>query len=180
MVERPYFGFGAHELESEVKKSWDSVPALQGILSELKHRTTARAQRLERDVVARLLALGSSAEHTGRSGPDKTDGATLRDLSSRAIRAEQQVRELQERLDVAEAELARVQSADTDDSEGLYRQVGLHPLCPDFILKVVRRTFRKEYHPDALSDRPKDEQLAAQERFKEYERIFAEIEKLRE
>jgi hypothetical protein len=126
-------------------------------------------------VVARLIVLGALPDDT-RSATDH-DG-TLGDLRVRALRAEQQVRELQERLGLVEAELARAQAGD-DSSQRVYALVGLHPSCPDFILKVVHRAFRKEFHPDALSDRPREEQLAAQERFKAYEQIFTSIDELR-
>jgi hypothetical protein len=66
-----------------------------------------------------------------------------------------------------------------DGAGSLYAQVGLHPSCPEFVLRAVQRTFRKEYHPDALSDRPVEEQLAAQERFKMYEQLFDSIDKIR-
>jgi len=98
----------------------------------------------------------------------------------RALRAEQQVRDLESQLRVAEAELARVRADSGKGEEDLYAKVGLHRSCPDFLIKVAKRAFRKEFHPDALSDRPSAEQHAAQEKFKEFEQLFSRIEAMRQ
>jgi hypothetical protein len=173
---RPFFAFSAQELETRAREGWNSVETLQGIVAELKHRTTAKAQRLERDVVQRLAALGVTTDVPPAAGQTGAADPQVQELGARALRAEQQARELAERLRVAEAELERLRSADQDGKGALYARVGLHPSCPDFVLRVVRRAFRREYHPDALSDRPRAEQLTAQELFKEHEGVFDAIE----
>jgi hypothetical protein len=191
MTDRPYFSLGADELEGEARKHWDSPTVLATILAELKHRSTAKAQRLERDVADRIVTLGAKGDgpkgrtggHAQRDAPpgsrDAQHERALRELTQRAVRAEQAARELQERLRAAEAEVTRARAAAEDPSSALYAQVGLHPSCPEFVVKVVQRAFRKEYHPDLLSDRPRGEQLAAQERFKAYEMVFDQIARTR-
>ncbi len=187
MTARPYFKSSVVELEAEAKTKWDSLPALMSIIAELKHRTTPRAQRLERDIARRIVALGGTLDGpaappgaSSRAKDTSAEGDTLRQATMRAFRAEQRVRELEERLRAAEAELARRESAQPNRCESLYAKVGLHSSCPEFVLKAVRRAYRKEYHPDALSDRPRAEQLAAQEKFKNFEVIFDRIERLRQ
>lgn len=192
MTGRPYLNMSAQELEASARETWDSIPGLQAILGELRHRTTAKAQRLEREVTARVATLGGDVtagasdaprgrgsgtrgSSKGEGASDSTDG-TVHELTMRAVRAEQQVRELSERLRAAQAEIARAQDGGESEIDQLYATVGLHVSCPDFLVKAAWRTYRKEFHPDALSDRPKEEQLAAQERFKEFEQVFNRIQ----
>lgn len=54
----------------------------------------------------------------------------------------------------------------------LYRRVGLHPACPDFVLPVVRREFRRRLHPDAHAAARKVETTR---RFQEAEEAFSKI-----
>jgi hypothetical protein len=177
MAERPYLSLSADELQAEARKHWDSATFLAGVLDELSHRTTAKAQRLEREVRERLEALSGTAA----PGTDESrSGRTSRGHGSDAFRLEQQLREAREQLKDAEAEVTRLRQATMDPVAALFAQVGLHPSCPDFLVRAAHRAFRKEFHPDALSDRPRPEQLAAQERFKEIEGIFVEVHRTRE
>lgn len=59
----------------------------------------------------------------------------------------------------------------------LYAKVGLHEGCPDFVLQAARTAYRKALHPDRQSERHRAD---AQRRFIEAERVFEEIQRLRE
>lgn len=189
MPHRPYFHHSSTELEAEARANWNSVQALNRVLEELHHRTTAKAQRLEREVSARVVALGGEQARGGGNGKGSGESAggnaradsrsehLVRELTARAVRAEQQVRELRERLQRAEAQVRSMQGQAPAGASQLYAEVGLHPSCPDFLFKAARRAFRKEYHPDALSDRPREEQLEAQELFKKYDSVFESIQR---
>lgn len=175
MEGRPHFSISAAELENLAEQYWADAPELRGILEELRYRSTPKAQRLERRVEERCRELAGGGSTSTASKRDRGEG----DLSQRAIRAEQRVRELEAEVMRIGAELNRVKGPAIDLTAELYAQVGLHPTCPEFILRVTQRAFRKEYHPDALSDRPIKEQKLAEEKFKEIDNIFGRIEKHR-
>ena len=59
----------------------------------------------------------------------------------------------------------------------LFAQVCLAPDCPEFIVKAVRREYRKAYHPDRKVE---GEKRAAEDTFKRMENVFAKIQYLRE
>lgn len=193
MVDRPYFQSSVGAMATIAGDNWDSIASLQALLSELRHRTTARAQRLERDVAARVLALGGDIDSEAVSGPvkgkNRTSSSTeapsqaskqlIDELKLRVLSAEQQVRDVEEQLGAAQAEIARLRDGDPGSEDATYTKIGLHRSCPNFVFDAVRRAFRKEYHPDSLSDRPKPEQLAAQEKFKEYEQLFSQLQAAR-
>jgi hypothetical protein len=61
-------------------------------------------------------------------------------------------------------------------SELLYRSVGLHYECPDFVVKAVQTAYRKSLHPDL---HPSAERAEAERRFKNVEQVFDEIRRLR-
>jgi hypothetical protein len=166
----------AAELEVLAGQYWANGAYLLSILEELRYRSTPKAQRLERKVEERCRELtGIGGTNTaGRAG-----GGDSYDLSQRAVRAEQRVRELETDLQHLRAELDRVKGSAIDPTTELYAQVGLHPMCPEFVLRVTQRAFRKEYHPDALSDRPVGEQKLAEEKFKEIDNVFVHIQKHR-
>lgn len=56
------------------------------------------------------------------------------------------------RITALEADLARVRAASSPRSETdearIYRQVGLHPRAPEFLVRAARRAFRAALHPD--------------------------------
>jgi len=60
-----------------------------------------------------------------------------------------------------------------DKISALFKSVGLAPECPDFLIKVARTAFRKEYHPDRFTT--SEEKERASESFKKFENIFDEI-----
>jgi hypothetical protein len=58
----------------------------------------------------------------------------------------------------------------------LFAQVGLHPSAPDFVIEAVRKAYRMHYHPDKYSA---NEKKAAEETFKEVDKIFDRIKELK-
>jgi hypothetical protein len=59
---------------------------------------------------------------------------------------------------------------------GEFRKVGLHEDCPDFVLKAVRKLYRKELHPDLKPDHLK---FKAEKGFKDAEAVFDRLYALR-
>jgi hypothetical protein len=63
-----------------------------------------------------------------------------------------------------------------NQSNPLYRKVGLDEKCPDFVLDAVRRAYRVRFHPDKY---PSAHRVEAERRFKEAEAVFEQIVRLR-
>jgi len=61
-------------------------------------------------------------------------------------------------------------------TQRLYRMVGLHEGCPDFLLQAARTAYRKALHPDG---QPEWHRAEAERRFKQAEEVFAAIKRLR-
>lgn len=61
------------------------------------------------------------------------------------------------------------------DYERTFRQVGLHPRAPEFLIKAARRAYRSHLHPD----RHPRHRSEAQDRYLKAEAVFEEIAKLR-
>ena len=83
------------------------------------------------------------------------------------------------RIKNLEGELAEARkrlSAKPQGSDPLYRRVGLHEGCPDFVVVAARRAFRAALHPDRHSEARK---TAAQARFMAAEEAFSAIYKRR-
>jgi hypothetical protein len=177
-VDRPFFTLSSTEIEAHSKSCWNSVADLELVLAELSHRSTPKAQRLERAVRARL---GELAPHIhSPNGPPRNGAGSNLDAELRAFLAEQEARRLQDELLTLRRELEHARGGGIRNGvDELFSKVGLHPNCPDFLIRTARRTWRKEFHPDALSDRPERERREAEERFKEIENVFDSIEKLR-
>jgi hypothetical protein len=57
-----------------------------------------------------------------------------------------------------------------------FRKVGLHEDCPDFVLKAVRKIYRKELHPDP---KPSHLKSKAEKGFKDAEAVFDRLYALR-
>jgi hypothetical protein len=58
----------------------------------------------------------------------------------------------------------------------MFRRVGLDEAAPDWVVKAVRTAYRKRLHPDA---HPESRKVEAERRFKDAERAFHEILKVR-
>jgi hypothetical protein len=87
-----------------------------------------------------------------------------------ALRAAQvQIRQLEDEL--AEA---RAVPHTSEDRDATYRKVGLHPLCPTFVLAAARRAYRSALHPDR---HPEHRKAEAHDRYVAVEATFAEIER---
>ncbi len=68
-------------------------------------------------------------------------------------------------------------AAQTDNRLNLlFRRVGLDEGAPEWVAVAVRRAYRKRLHPDA---HPEGRKMEAERRFKEAERVFDDIWKLR-
>jgi DnaJ-class molecular chaperone len=99
-------------------------------------------------------------------------------LQAQLLAAEQQVGQRDEELRALRRQLEELRGSGVGDQRSiLYEKVGLSPSCPEFILRVAHRAWRKHYHPDGLSDRPEAERRRAEEAFKNIENIFAAIQK---
>lgn len=61
-------------------------------------------------------------------------------------------------------------------TQRLYRKVGLHEGCPDFLLQAAQAAYRKTLHPDRQPELYREE---AERRFMQAEEVFAEIKRLR-
>ena len=85
---------------------------------------------------------------------------------------EQRAKEAEERVRILEKDLAR--SGKVRNS--LFRRVGLDEDCPNFVLQAVRRSYRKQLHPDTKATQHKG---AAEMEFKEAEEVFDALYKLR-
>lgn len=84
-----------------------------------------------------------------------------------------------ERIKNPEGELAEARqrlAARPQGDNTLYRRVGLHEGCPDFVVVAARRAFRAALHPDRHSEVRKS---AAQARFVAAEEAFCAIYKRR-
>jgi hypothetical protein len=87
------------------------------------------------------------------------------------------VLELEGQLGESEAQVsAHAGNGHAGPEASLYRQVGLHPECPDFVLAAARRAYRKAHHPDG---RALEETADAARRFQEVDAIFDRLEKQR-
>lgn len=128
----------------------NDLAGLREVEAELRFRKTERARRL----LVEVMTWGIELER-------KLTQAQMAELSARLQAAEQRLAEL-----------------DRQGSNGhrLYREVGLHPDCPDFVLSAVRRAYRKAFHPDGMSE---GEAAASAQRFREYEAIFDRLEQSR-
>lgn len=179
---RPYLQSSSQELEELARQHWGSAPELLRITHELQHRTTPKAQRLERQISGRLIDLGIPTDATSASAAQEPSATSseLQRLRHDLSRSEQLLRETQGELTRLRAELAQSRSGTADPNAQLYAKVGLHPNCPDFLVISAQRVWRKEYHPDALSDRPESERRKAEEVFKHIDGVFARIQLLRQ
>ena len=84
-----------------------------------------------------------------------------------------------ERIKNLESELAEARkrlSAKSQAGDPLYRRVGLHEGCPDFVVVAARRAFRAALHPDR---HPEARKTAAHARFVAAEEAFNAIYKRR-
>lgn len=105
--------------------------------------------------------------------------AERRHLLVRVQELEGDLTEAEERIDALERDLRREQQrrwASRSEAERLYSRVGLHPRCPDFLLRAARRAYRAALHPDA---HPPPQKIEAEKRFKRAENTFDEIEAIR-
>jgi uncharacterized membrane protein len=130
-------------------------------------------------VSERLGQLGAGTQSANHRGAGETQNNTLA-AELRALLAEQETRRLQEELRSLRLELDELRRRDGDEVTALFSKVGLHPNCPDFLVRTAQRSWRKEFHPDALSDRPARERKEAEERFKEIDNVFDQIDKVRQ
>jgi chromosome segregation ATPase len=84
--------------------------------------------------------------------------------------------ELENALQEAREKIKKLESEAENPSSQEFRTVGLHEDCPDFVLKAVRKIYRKELHPDPKPTHLKPE---AEKRFKHAEAVFHRLYALR-
>jgi chromosome segregation ATPase len=85
---------------------------------------------------------------------------------------ENALQQAREKIKKLENELTAAENRSSQE----FRKVGLHEDCPDFVLKAVRKTYRKELHPDPKPIHLKSE---AEKRFKDAEAVFHRLYALR-
>jgi hypothetical protein len=101
--------------------------------------------------------------------------------ATQALLCEQQrVRQLENNLLNAQVTIQQQQrqltNATMGDGNPIYRRVGLHERCPDFVLKAAKKAYAFELHPDR---RPDNEKRKAEERLKEVNAVFDDIYNMR-
>jgi len=120
-------------------------------------------------VPARLATrISWSAEHKDErnaADQDEAVAVALKAALQRIKRLEGELAEARQRL------AAKPQAGDP-----LYRRIGLHEGCPDFLVSAARRAFRAALHPDR---HPEARKTAAQARFVAAEEAFSAIYKRR-
>lgn len=63
-----------------------------------------------------------------------------------------------------------------DEDKQLFEKVGLHPNAPIFLIKAARKAYRAYYHPDIYYGHSEAVRKAAEEKFKEFDNVFDEID----
>ncbi len=87
--------------------------------------------------------------------------------------------ELEHALEQAREKINKLENefpAAVNRTSGEFRTVGLHEDCPDFVLKAVRKIYRKELHPDL---KPSHLKSKAEKGFKDAEAVFDRLYALR-
>ena len=168
MPNRPFSQHTTEMLEQASRESWNDAVTLKPLLEELRFRTRPKARILADRLSARLQELqdpgGSRAR--GASGPEAA--TRIAELEAMLNAQSAELREWKARCARAEANAGR----SADPLAALYAQVWLTPDCPDVVLDAVRRTLRKENHPDRATP---PEKAKAEERFKKFENLFDTI-----
>lgn len=105
---------------------------------------------------------------------DREKAHRLAERQARAIGVELRTAQLQ--IGHLESELAdaRTMPRASQGEDPTYRRVGLHPLCPTFVLAAARRAYRSVLHPDR---HPEHRKAEAHDRYVAVEATFAEIER---
>jgi hypothetical protein len=84
-----------------------------------------------------------------------------------------------DRVATLEGELAEARqllAAESRATAPVYRHVGLHEECPDFLITAARRAYRIALHPD---QHPENRKASAQARFVAAEAAFEQIARRR-
>ena len=103
----------------------------------------------------------------------RVDRGYLRALEAECNEAAAEVASLRTEIEQLRSAPPIVQPTPT---EALYRRVGLSPSAPAWLVKTVRREYRRRLHPDCHPEYRKEE---AERRFKMAEAVFDEIAALR-
>ena len=128
------------------------LAGLREVEAELRFRKTERARKL-------LIEVMTWAQELER-----------KQWQARVLELEGQLRESEAKVG------AHAGNGHDGPDSTLYRQVGLHPECPDFVLAAARRAYRKAHHPDGHAG---DHAVEAQRRFQEVEAVFDRLEEQR-
>jgi hypothetical protein len=172
MTNRPYMSLDTDRLAELARGCWSDPDGLGVILAELGFRSRPKAMLLGSRITKRLEELRNPSGQANGQSADPRASSRIAELEAQLKARSAEMDELRARCARAEA----VASKATDPLASLYAQVWLTPGCPDIVLDAVRRTIRKEHHPDHA---PPAGKPRAEEMFKRYENVFDRISQVR-
>jgi hypothetical protein len=159
---------GIAELERLAKEFAGDKLQLEKLRDELKFRTTKKAKDLLGQVVGQIVRISEeSSGDSGRSRKSGTREAEPNEKQGKIDELLQTIVSLKERIRRLENELGRNQNG--------FVKVGLHPTCPDFLLKAARNAYRKELHPDKHPGASAREKAEIGRQFGEIEEAFEKL-----
>jgi len=153
--------------ETQVRPNTDAPPAdllLRKRLAESDEDLERSIQR-ERELQRQILQLKDQLQAAENS------------RSADAARARQREQYFQQQFERAQIELAQLRNVGEDVR--LFAAVGLHPNCSKELIVYVQRFWRKQYHPDSWTGKSERDRVFAQEKFKEIDQAFSQIQKRR-
>jgi hypothetical protein len=172
--DRPYLSWSLEQISRESQLVWDDESALRSLFAELNRRKSAGARGLGTSVFERIKKLSEarSAEESKPRREGKYQSSGNSETPNRLEELLLEISRLKSELITAKERLARQES----EHYRLFRKVGIHIDCPDFVIKEARRAYRKALHSD---HKPEHHKAAAEQRFKEMEQVFDQIFRIR-
>jgi hypothetical protein len=154
---RPYLTASTDELIALAQEHWDNARELERLQAETAFRKAKSAAALGRDLQKRRAILASMAakEKTG----------TQREVPDAAVKlraAEVRIRGLEQQLVMARA----MRQSPLDERLAKW---GLCSACPPSLFETVKRTWRKNLHPDSHADRSPEDRKSLERMFQEFE-----------
>lgn len=154
---RPYLTASTDELIALAQEHWDDARELERLQAETAFRKAKNAAALGRDLEKRRAFLASltakAKAEAHREAPD---------LSKRLRDAEARIRDLEQQLVLARA----MRQSPLDERLAKW---GLASACPPSLFETVKRTWRKNLHPDSHADRSPADRKSLERMFQEFE-----------
>ncbi len=174
MKTRPYLNFSTAQLDSLVRTHWTDRGMLDRVHAELRFHASPEAAALRVEIDDRLSALADGDKPRAPRRPRDEEAADTLQIARMA--AEIRARDARLREQTALIEHLRDRLRVETGAAALYRSVGLHEHCPDFVLEAARKAHLKANHPDL---RPESGKSEAEERFKQLQKTFENIARIR-